>query len=192
MRNKKQFAILVLGLAIFIGPLSVLAVTAKSETSAANGIRSGLKTKTEEAQTLAARKQKIKALRRIAVNQVQRSEKAISRLDGVMDRIDVRLKVFEQTGVDISSVTPLVEKAKKQKAEAEILLADIEMQRDAITAESASLQQSVKQFMANVKTLKKKLIELHKTLKDVVKAMKKLDKPETSSSSEVDSSEEAD
>src|SRR3989338_9266300 len=120
MRNKKQFAILVLGLAIFIGPLSVLAVTAKSETSAANGIRSGLKTKTEEAQTLAARKQKIKALRRIAVNQVQRSEKAISRLDGVMDRIDVRLKVFEQTGVDISSVTPLVEKAKKQKAEAEI------------------------------------------------------------------------
>jgi hypothetical protein len=131
----------------------------------------------------AQRQVRVAAILRLMDNQIDRASKAIDRLDKIMQRIQTRRdKLAEKEGVDLAKVDALIETAKKQKADAQEALrkakADWEAFKNA-SGEDGDPRAAGKAFMASIRDLNKKLIAFHKSLNEVVQAMKRAEpKPE--------------
>jgi uncharacterized protein YukE len=179
MRNKKKFIYATFGaiLTLFLAFSAVLAVETETE-----GQREP-KTKRQESltQTTAqqnletARANRLMALKRLMQAQINRSEKAIGRLQGLIERIEARRDKLEEKGAVMTEIDALIVTAKTQKTAAETALAKAKTDLAALE-DSETPKQAVRTFMTSMKDLKKKLIELHRSLKAIVKEMKETER----------------
>lgn len=163
MRNKYKFATILLVISLFL-PVVVLAQE-----------RNNMPARMTDAQH--ERMDRISGLKRVALTQVQRTEKAIKQLSEMIGKIERAMNAQKEKGVDISSLQASVEKAKALKAEAERMLADLKSKHAAIDTESSEPKRQVQEFQTSMNAIKKKLNELHRSLMDVVKQMRVLEKP---------------
>lgn len=186
MRNKKTFKYaLILGAIVPFFVFSIgLAVDQEIE-------RSGRSPQSSEPQRMNARsengdKDSSMAKRRVLAaviakmmgNQVDRAQRAQARLDQIMVRIQSRYdKLADIEGVDLSKVDPLLAQAKKQKTEVATAITkakkDWEAFKAAAEQENGDARTAGKTFIASIRDLNKKLITFHKTLSDLVQAMKR-------------------
>lgn len=134
--------------------------------------------------SMAKRRMLAAGIAKMMENQVDRAQRALTRLDQIMARIQTRYdKLADKEGVDLSKIDPLMAKAKQQKAEVATAITkaktDWEAFKKASEAENADARAAGKTFMTSMRDLNKKLIAFHKTLAEVVQAMKRAEpKPE--------------
>jgi hypothetical protein len=191
MRNKKTFKYaLILGV---IAPIFVFSLAfaqferptmsaeqqrARSAESMSKPDREGEGSENREIKDGAARRKMLAAgIAKMMENQVNRAERALTRLDQIMGRIQSRYdKLADMEDVDLSKVDPLITKAKQQKIEVAAAItkakADWEAFKTASEVEGGDPRPAGKAFMVSIRDLNKKLIAFHKTLHDVVQAMK--------------------
>lgn len=145
---------------------------------------------------LAKRKVMVAGLVRMMGNQINRAEKAIARLDQIMERIQSRRdKLAEKEGVDLTKVDALIVTAEKQKVEAQEAIRKAKAAWETFQAASdndGDPRAAGKAFMESMRDVNKKLIAFHKTLHEIVQAMKRAEpKPEGQTKCDNLSSQEA-
>jgi hypothetical protein len=113
-------------------------------------------------------------VKRLMQVQINRSEKALSRMSEILDRIEKTRADLASTN-DLSRADALITKAKAQKTKVEQSLAAAKEKYQGFDASSKPREQ-VKAFMAEMKNVKAELIQLHKDLKAVIKTMKEIKK----------------
>ena len=121
-----------------------------------------------------------KSMRDLITAQITRLDNAFVKLQNLIDRIEIRSSILEGSEADKAKLEGLIEKAKGQKQEADAMLAELKddyalLQTPATDTEVAQVKQSVRTFMASVNSLKRKMIDLHKTLMDTVRLMKQME-----------------
>jgi len=132
-----------------------------------------------------ARLARIEAIKKLCQAQTRRAENAIDRMDKLIDRIDEYIAKLEASGVDTTSVENLMDQATDQKNTADDLLIEAENKCSAIgTAELP--KQAVKEYMTAFNNLKKQMISLHKTLKEIVRSLKSLERDDNEEENEND------
>lgn len=176
MRNKDKIIALFLALAL-LSPALTIAQTDSSETTR------------KEQQRVEQREIRAKALKRLADTQYKRTENAIRKLSDLIGKIDKKVATLQDRGVDVSSLSAPISEAKNMKAEAEALLSDLKDKYNSIDPASTNPKRQVQDFMNGMKALKKKLVELHRSLMDIVKELRKLEKSDRASSTPTTNSE---
>lgn len=166
MRNKNKLInwILVLGLgtSLLTGPLSVLAQDAADQRSEDRAQRADK-----------VRTQRLANLKRLMGVHIGRISSAIEKLGNLIERIERRMEIMHNQGMDISGLAPLVDRAQDQKQTAEQMLAEARSKYAAIE-NSDNPRQAATEFIASVRQLKQQLISLHNTLKQIVREMKNI------------------
>jgi hypothetical protein len=115
--------------------------------------------------------------------QINRAERAVARLDQIMTRIQSRYdKLADKEGVDLNKVDPLLAAAKKQKADLVTAITKAKTDWEAFKSavgEKDNPRAAGQTFMASMKDVRVKLTSFHKSLMDLVRAMKSAEpKPE--------------
>lgn len=145
----------------------------------------------KETKDVKAREAKVVALRKLSLVQMNRAEKSLARLAKIMTKVEARRTKLVGSASQLKVVDDLILKAKTQKSDAEKLLADAKADQLSLTR-SSDPKGTVKQFMAETKVLKKKMIELHRTMTGIVKEMKKLEKAAAEAMDDVEKNENED
>ncbi|MDP4000808.1 MAG: hypothetical protein Q8P83_01040 [bacterium] len=109
---------------------------------------------------------------------INRMQNAINKLQNITERIDGAVSNLNEQGVDTSSVDSLITQSNTQKSEAVRLLDDAKAKHAAII-DSDHPKEAVKEFITSLRALKSQLVELHKTLKEIVKTLKSLNNSST-------------
>lgn len=165
MRNKLKTISSILAISLLL-PVVVLAQEANMDTRGR-----------EMAPMDHQKTDRVSGLKRVALTQARRTEKALNHLSEMITKIEGAIKVLKDRGADVSSLQTSLDKAKTLKSEAESMLAELKSKHTAIDPEGTEPKRQVQAFQTEMNGIKKKLIELHRALKDIVKQMRSLDKP---------------
>jgi uncharacterized membrane protein len=120
------------------------------------------------------RVEKVMRVNRLAMNQFTRAQRALDRMAQVMGRLDSRRAKLATDGADLASVDALIVTAKKQQTDAQAALDKASTDLAAISS-SEDKKQAVQTFMRSMNDLKKKVIELHRSMMAIIKEMRKID-----------------
>ena len=142
-------------------------------------------------------KNRIKDLQNLAQNQINRAQKELDRFQLIIERIKVQRAKLTATSssADLTKIDDMITKAVTLQTKIAAELADAKTKQVAIGATLPKVEtsinsdtsttistnttaptlviQSVKDFQASIKVLKKDLITLHGNLQQIVKLMKK-------------------
>lgn len=198
MRNKYKFIAVsaTLVAVLSFGTIAFAHETTGTSTDSTTGSTTSTNKSEEAVRTakLMVREAKAKAMAKIYQNQIDRAQKALDKLQIIIDRIKAqRAKMTTTSTTDLAAIDALITKAETQKTTVQTDLNNIKAKaaalQAALTTTSASTttlapKQPVKDFQTSVKILKKDTITLHNTLKQIVKQMKSLNKPTKSDDNE--------
>jgi chromosome segregation ATPase len=120
-----------------------------------------------------SRSQRVAMMKKLMQNQINRSEKALGRLEQIISRIESRREKLEGSGADLTAIDALIEQAKVQKQEADDALNKAKTDLENIDENNLELRKAVQTFMGSMRVLKKELIDLHRALKNIVKEMRR-------------------
>jgi chromosome segregation ATPase len=196
MRNKNTFKISVFAalIAVFVfggvmakaqnrNPRSVESVETAQNTDDATSTedeseeqntearRKNEQERAQKAQEL-RRKGQINAIKRLMANQINRATRAISRMSNILDRIESRSEKLAGNGVDVSEFEDLIKAAQDQEAEAVATVEKLKSDWSALQETSENPRPTVQQFMTSANMLKRQVIEFHRSLMAIVKAMR--------------------
>ncbi len=185
MRNKPKIISLFVLLALVL-PAFALGQTDTNRVQDRAQIKDQARQRLDEAKAQ-GREARIQALKHLAEAQVDRTEKAIRRLEGLISKIESAMNALQERGVDTSALAASLDKAKSLKSEALAMLADLKTKYSSIDPALPEPRRQVQAFLTGMNQLKKKLIELHRSLVDIVKQIRSLDKPAQSTTNSEES-----
>jgi hypothetical protein len=143
---------------------------------------------TRDQSKLKSRQTKSMAVKKVAENQLSRAQNTIDKLQGIIDRLKAYRAKLTGSESDLAAVDALIATAESQKQTAVLDLSDVKAKAlalqsalgvDSSTTTATAPTQQVKDLQTSVKTLKKQLISLHRTLQQIIKLMRSIEKPKT-------------
>ncbi len=164
MRNKIKIFSLVLVFVFSLGAFAPVLAATNNGSQGTDAIR--------QARVLESR---IKAVKKLMANQLGMITRASGRMADILDRIETRTEKMDAAGINVSSIETLIVAAKTKQDAIGDLLADAQEEMDNLST-SENPKAAAMAFIKNARELKKKLIDLHKTLIEIVRKMKALEK----------------
>jgi uncharacterized phage infection (PIP) family protein YhgE len=143
-------------------------------------LREQAKKRLDEAK-IKSREARVDALKALAGAQVNRTENAIRKLEALIDKIQKVITALTDRGIDASAQQASLDKAKNLKLEIQTTLADLKAKQSSISSEGTESKRQVQVFMTAMNEIKKKLIELHRSLAGIIKELRKLAPPPSNS-----------
>jgi len=137
-------------------------------------------TRSNESQRLAPepvktpREQRLQSVKRLMGTQVQRSQKHFEKLSNIHARIKLNYEKLQGEEKDLAEIKRLLLRADTSQIEVGELIGDLASYTNNIDKARAP-KTTVRVYMQSVNNLKKELIEYHKNLLAVVRAMKSLE-----------------
>ena len=116
---------------------------------------------------------KIAAAHGRGLKMLNRYRSAIARFDHILTRLESRVEKLKARGVDVSSVTPLLEEAKNMKVENAAKLEELKAKYESLL-EGDNPQGIGEEAKAVAQELKAEIEKLHNKLKEIVSAIKAL------------------
>jgi ABC-type transporter Mla subunit MlaD len=162
MRNKKKFisgfmAVLLLPFFVFSVAFGQDAPDRCSQSDEATNIRCA----------------KMNGIASMMQAQIDRAQRAIDRLNQVIERVEARRAKMVGVTAKLTAVDAAIAQAKTDKAQAQAALDKAKTDLETFKTSTASPKPAAQAFMASMRTLKKELIELHRSLKTVLREMRK-------------------
>lgn len=119
---------------------------------------------------------------------LNRFRAAIARFDHITGRLESRIEKLEERGIDVSSVTPLIEEAKNMKAEADVTMETLKAKYESLLEgeNSKGIGEEAKEIALELKT---EVRNLHAKLREIITAIKSL-VPESDDESDDDSDDD--
>ncbi len=172
MRNKNKFTALLLSLVLSFTVFTTVFAETPSATTKSRGTDD-----IREARVLEARRA---AVKKLMGNQVNLGTRVIERLSEILVKIEARRDKMDAAGIDVSTIDALIASAKTKQEDAQDLLDKANQDMDDISTSDTPRLVAL-DFIKQSKELKKTLIDLHKTMLQIVQNMRSLEKAEKDS-----------